>query len=1125
MFKKAKRLLKPSKKDDYGINLIFLAVDNNSEELLIYILAINNKSLSTTVSNRETLHRRLKQVGHFLENKLVIPCLLFSVLDSDNKLANRLCPLPYRLMDTNDLENLNDLHIYELQTINDHLLRGVIFKQLEKIIKANRVPDSQEIMDYITSIGTPEFKDKIELAIHNFSNNCTNIRNKLKRTNLNIAQYLYNYDHAFFAREVQVCNHTVTGNFADNLETLCYNSGIGEVTNVDNKTYIVNIGGPDTVEKSSNSLTSPKIESPIRVSSSEEENNHTLTITEVSEEPQTSPAIEERDKNRDNQLGSNSASENSEINVNKSHNQSDDEDPVNKNLDSMNHTKNKSDSVQPQTVQPELYPLNNHDINRIPTSSEVSADIQKHLGENPFFYQNKPNPRMYSTPPKDSCPDMVETTKLLSQTQLSEDSIVRLNKAADLGNPIEQDTRQILSFELDSSTPKTNEKSRVKFDSKNEYNYISDDRSSSLKKPNTEIYKLDQTTLPIKIPQPIIKQPKINTYTYKSNKELVATPCDKFQPQGVSTPYFKSDHIPKNEPIQENIHILCNDYSENNDRTDHINPAPCTHEKSHQGDECELCVREKIEFANKHHADYVRTSKTNSPKALNQTNNKTQYSNTHNKEINCISKEKIKTKKPKKQKKNKKYDSSSSSSSSDGHKKSNKNNNDKNKNRKSRKSDPSSEDSSDATVISDFDSRRYSNLSARSNENKLYKLRSTLKYPRLSKEAGLAPQSYFDRFCTTLQINLEKGALEDVPVIIITHLLAEMMLAEFAPQREIFKNKCAKAETLDEVRNAFAKALSESHILRERRFEEISSKPKDITWKTFASNLFQVFKNAFPHERRPLHSKLLILKFKSIIPSNLRRSYELAKVNTKETYPNLFEIAETLDQISSFQMLEGEDKSVFSINRESPKNIKDELVRDQNHIKLNDNTKNNNRIDIDEKSNSILRQNSKNNNNSNMGNNSFNNFNNRVGSFQDRFRNQNRQNLGYNDNNNPHPGNSQNRMSGYENYHNPHHQGNNNFRLNHSYPYRYGSYPFGLRNQQNGSFRQRSHNFNFPNERDNNIRSYQGYSGNHGNYRGFPGNRGNYRGYSSNQGNYRGHPVNNGGYDSVERKFNTKYRY
>ena len=1090
MLKKAKRLLKPSKKDDYGINLIFLAVDINSEELLLYILAINNRSLTTTVATRESAHKRLKQIGHYVNDKLVVPCILFSVLDSDNKLINKLCPLPYQLMDTSDLENLSDLHIYEIQTISDHLVRGVVFKQLEKIMKANKAPDQLEILEFITSVGTPAFKDKLENAIHNFSSNCAKMRTKLKRTNLNIAQYLYNFDHSYFTREVQLCDYTVTGNFAANLETLCYNSGLGEDTNLNNKTYIVNQDGHDTVSNNEDSIrSSSRINSPVRISSSEDEEQKTFEIHEVSEaeEIHTFPIIAQQEntsEKSESKKGETYELEPSNVNSNQ----------ANPQLSEMIRTDQKVVSTE-IVIQSENNPVEKREQERIPTSSQVSADIQKHLGPNPFIYPNQPLPRVPS-PEKNNCPSFVETSKLLENTQLSEDSIRRLNNAANLGNVNnELDTHQYLSsFDLDSQTPKNNEKSRVKFDSRNEYNYISDEKSTSLKKPIIYEPKLNLAELPTKIPQSIIKQPKIHYYTYKA-KDFVATPGDKFQPQGISTPFSKGDQTLKSEPKQEpenrqeNIHVLANDYSNNSNPDDYINPVKCVHGQPELND-CDQCVKEAIDFANQHHTDYVSQNIAQSSERNQNSTEKTENNSASAKNINCVTKGRPKYKKSKSSKNRK--SNTSSSSSSDEDKKSNKNKNKNSKNKKERKGSPSSEDSSsDSTIMSDFDSRRYSNLSSKSSDHKPYKLRSTLKYPRLSKEAGMAPQSYFDRFCTTLQINLEKGSLEDVPCIIITHLLAEMMLAEFAPQREIFKNKCAKAETLDEVRSAFAKALSESKILRERRFEEISSKPKDITWKTFASNLFQIFKNAFPHEKRPLHSKLLILKFKSIIPSNLRRSYELAKVNIKESCPNLFEIAETLDQINSFQVLEGEDKTVFTVNT---KISKVEPSCDQTQSKMVDNSKNTNNSDLAEKSNFNRQHNFKKSfNHEQRGLNHYNNVVSRDNQYQDRFRNQSRQNHNFYEQN--YPKNNQSRVGEPSGYQGSRFQNSGNFRPNNNQSYRYNNYPFGVRsNYQNFPFRHRSQNFS----------SQQ------------PNNNGNFRRYQGDNEYYN---------QPVERRFNTKYRY
>ena len=58
---KIPKFLSPSKKDKSSVpNVIYIAVEEVSEELLIYLAAINNKNLTTSIQNRDSLKQKDK---------------------------------------------------------------------------------------------------------------------------------------------------------------------------------------------------------------------------------------------------------------------------------------------------------------------------------------------------------------------------------------------------------------------------------------------------------------------------------------------------------------------------------------------------------------------------------------------------------------------------------------------------------------------------------------------------------------------------------------------------------------------------------------------------------------------------------------------------------------------------------------------------------------------------------------------------------------------------------------------------------------------------------------------------------------------------------------------------------
>ena len=900
------KFLSPTKKENPIPNVIYIAVEEVSEELLLYILAINNKSFSTSVQNRESLKRRIRQIAKYKNDKIVIPCLVFSIQD-EGKLINKLCPFSYSLDYPNKIEN-DDIHVYEYHTVRDHFERGILFKELDKMIKSKKEEHS-DLIEFVTEIGKPIFKDRIETQIEKFRESC-NLgkdslnRAPLKRSKADIVDFLYNYDSSQFNHCVSLCNYNPSNEFTPQMGTMVYHSTLEENQNNNEKTYVVNQNEPD------NTTDTREISSALIIPTSEEE-------TELIDNPPPEtnlPTIAYQETYQENQNGEGTRSEAELIENSQIEKLPDNEMTVpslNTHQNISDVSNNNTHNNPSESINPKNAPV---------TNSQLSEILRKTLGPNPFQkpsngQNNINNP---STDPDllkikgmfaNNCPEMHETERLLENTKLSDASIQRMRNAQRL--PPKNATMDLIDLTDEPSlNTKENEKSRVGFDSlQNQIKYIShEDKDSSLKKPKFGD-KSRTSKNPLKLPPSIVKRTK----TKSDHSKLVKTEgyndsSFQFNPNVNSTPYHGQKPV---APKVEESRILSNNYEYTTG--DAINPGTCSHGSEIQT-ECKTCIAELMKFANDHHNDFVSSRKI---KNENMAESKTVP-------INSVSK----NRKPKtrKARKDKHHKHSSSSSESDDEKPKKPKSPLKNKKQK-----PSSGESSDSEdSIPDFESTRYSNVSLNSGKLKGLKFRNTLKYPKLTREAALDPNKYFDRFITTLQINIDGGNLENCEAHIVAHILAEQMLDNFEAQEEIFTNLASTAKNLKEVRNAFRKALAESVILREKRFEDISEKPKDLTWKSFASNLYIIFKNAFPLEKDPLNSKLLILKFKSLINKDLRKSYELSKVAGKEDNQNLFEIAEVLDKIASFSILENEDKSVFSIQKGVTFNPK---VERENHSK------------------------------------------------------------------------------------------------------------------------------------------------------------------------------------------------
>ena len=930
--KKVGKLLSPFRKNKNDLpNLIFLALEETSEELILYVLAINNKNLSTKVSDRESLKRRLAQIAHQRSGKIIIPCLVFSV-KTGSEVVNKICPLPYSQLEHSDQIEKGNIKIYEYHTFIDHLKRGVKLKELEKTIKNPKNPAHKEIIDYITEVGDTNFKNKLEQTIDNFCEKNSLGRNskiRLKRSEKDICSYLYNYDSSFFNSIAKTCEYHPSGLFSQNVgTTMVYHSNIEESTNADDKTYLVQRTSSFSSEESESDQN--VLQSPMRVLTSSEESevseniepvpfSNAIALQEqtfsVGEGEESRTAIETLNHPNPLDLPNNHnvpimATTESQIDTN----------PHN-NIQEMSHNEQNMSLRENGKSQ-------NQDDQNAPTSPELSDVIYQHLGPTPFRRVNEKKGK--SKDVKDLFAKTSETEKLLAQTHLSNESIQRLNKAAKL-KPELNNTNELI--DLGDTIYPEGEKTKVNFDShQNEVRYFPNDQSSSLKKPKFGD-KSKTFKNPLKLPPSIVKKPKTKpVINSSSNARELINQTDltqntlAFQPELISTPHPKKDsktNLPEYEPT-----LLANNYTPV-EEFDCINPGSCFHGKKDQKC-CPLCIKEKIEFANKHHQDYVSNPYLNKTENISNnikmepdSTNKKLCNDTNNKQtknINTLTKT-FSESKNNTGKKNEESPSSSESSERN-HKKNKKS---KKRSRKSKKKKESTEEpSSDSdSSFSDFESKKYSNLSSSSKFGGC-KLKNTFKYPKLTREVGLDPDTYFTRFIDTLQINLGSSSVEDINnVMLAKHILSEQMVQEFGAQREIFLNLSGSATDIQSIRKSFLKSLSESVILREKRFEDISEKAKDIDWRSFASNLLQLFKHAYPEVKHPLTSDLLIMKLKGLIPKELRKSYELTKVGGNCEKQDVFQIAETLDRISSFSALEKEEKSVYSIDRlaisETPK--------------------------------------------------------------------------------------------------------------------------------------------------------------------------------------------------------------
>ena len=902
---KIPKFLTPNKKDKSSVpNVIYIAIEEVSEELLFYIAAINNRNLTTTIQNRESLKKRIKQIAKYKNDKIVIPCLAFSV-QNNGELINKLCPFPYDLDYPQKIEN-EDIHVYEYHTVRDHMARGIVFKELDKIMKSKR-NEHADLLEFITDIGKPLFKEKLEGQIEKFRNNCClgkNVLNRapLKRSQSDLVQFLYNYDSSVFNHVVQLCEYHPSNNFVSQMGTMVYHSTLEENQNTNDKTYIVN-----QEQDHSSSNETREISSPLAIPSSSEEDVSSAENPSKSVNPSNIP-LEPTVAYQETPLEEESRSAAEKID--NSHIEQLPLEPTAVQNISTDHIISEASKTFNEQNKPQDVPV---------TNSQLSEILLKTLGPNPFKVSKEQN-QIGNCPETDpeivklkkmfakSCSEQTETNKLLEKTQLSDASIQRMQNAAKL--PTNNETMNLIDLTPDplteetSFTHKENEKSKVGFDSlQNQIKYISTgDQSSSLKKPKfgdkNRIAKNQK--LPASIVKKGIKKPNFSNLikTENDNETL------PFTPHINSTPHHKQEST---SVKTEDSKLLSNNYEVTDG--DDINPGRCLHGCENQA-QCNKCIADLIKFANEHHNNFVSKDDI-------KTENIEQPPVHKNIPINTVSKNR-KSKSRNSKNRNRKSSSSSSEKSEDEKPRKPKGKSVKNKKRKS-----SSDESSDSDdSLPDFESSRYSNISKNSEKLKGLKFRNTLKYPKLTREAALDPNKYFDRFIATLQLNIDGGQLYDCPLHCVSHILAEQMLDNFEAQEEIFSNLADTARSLKDIRSAFRKALSESVILREKRFEDITEKPKDITWKSFASNLFQIFKNAFPLEKDPLNSKLLILKFKSLINKDLRKSYELSKVGGKNNDQNLFEIAEVLDKIASFSILETEEKSVFSIQKEvtfSPK--------------------------------------------------------------------------------------------------------------------------------------------------------------------------------------------------------------
>ena len=847
------------------INLASILVPECSEELLIYFLAVSNVNCTTTVKTRIGLKKQLVRKCTKQDGKYVIPIILFSTKGSTG-IVNKFFPIPY------DLARNNESSVYELTKIQGHLANSQAnFIQIENYL-SKRNSDA-EICRLLENVATAGYRNTMLDVLETFTKSNSP---KLLRANNDIIEFLYNYDSSLFDNKIEFKFNICKNSEIPLEKTIVYNFDNSNFQN--NLTY--------TVNSSKDNPSVSVISSAMAVSDTDSESdNQKESVLTIAQQDSDDVVEKEADKPRTSDKISLSNSVPFE----------------------SREQKGFSGSVEP---------IQNMSNQQLPNANEISELLKTNFGAAQYAKVNE----ILKAKPKNKT----------------------VGNSGNDSNDIEPISQPHNTIEMIGSfTPKPkNTPKNVQFDRQDQYRTISAHESSNTQRDsdlgrNLDFnsilktdYNQDGVTKPFKGQALNFETPKANSTPFQPPRQDLSNPgiadnakkeligCEVHQcsldGNGHCTDCVKANMqwanqnhetmVSNHQSASSSVHTFQGQDSYSKLPSPDISKEVGTigvNDNERQNFLSQLDSLKKQIQKLESGSLANRESASNSPSVNNSKSSKT-ASNTNRTSPNSrASNSRTSSKKGNKRNSS---DSSDSSESNNNYRRGVEGNNENGRN----------ESESD----NDFDSQRYNSIArSLSKARKGYKLKSFYKYPPLTKDCGLDPSAYFDRFLTSMEINLEKGEISDVPLVIVIHLLSEQMVENFKPQRELFKSKSKKAVNLSELKQAFVKALSESSLLREKRFEDIKKKPSDITWGEFASNVYQIFLSAFPKEPDPLRSRMLIQKFKSTMDKDLRRDFELVSMSTNGI-DTIFEAAEMADRLCSFSALNQENtKSIFNINR------------------------------------------------------------------------------------------------------------------------------------------------------------------------------------------------------------------
>ena len=866
LFKKIKG--RDNSQSEETINLASILVPECSEEVLIYFLAISNINCTTNVKTRIGLQRQLLRKCTKQDGKYVIPIVLFSTKNTEG-IVNKFFPIPY------DLASNNESCVYELPKIQGHLANNQAnFIQIENYLSKKN--SDKDICTLLENVATAGYRNTMIDVFETFAKNNSP---KLLRANNDIIEFLYNYDSKLFDNSV-----AVKFNPCKNLEiplekTIVYNFDNSNFQN--NLTYTVD----SNKENPSVSVISSALAVSDTDSDSDSQKETKLVIAQQdSEEIIIEPDDKDNPRSSDKIALSNSAP--FESRDQKGYSASDE--PI-QNMSNQQPPINTNELSE--LLRENFGATQYENVNKILKAGQSNRQVDV-SGYDPNNQPQTTRDMIAITPKPKNTPKNVQFDRNDQYRTISAHESSNLQRESEPGN-------------------NSNSGGNLDFHSILKTDYNQEGVSKHLKGQALEFHTPKANSTPFQSHKPNLSNPGIAD---NSKKELIGceshqcsldgngncTECLKANMQWanenhenmVSQTQSASSSVPTYQEQNSYSKLPSPDVSKEvgtiginaSDRNNFLNQLDSLKKQINR--------LESDNLANKRAA-------ANSQSDINTRHSRT--SNNSNQTSNISGANKSRTS----SKRSNRGNSSDSSGSSES-----------NNNNRSRGFEENRENRNESESDNDFDSQRYNSIArSLSKAKKGYKLKSFYKYPPLTKDCGLDPSAYFDRFLTSMEINLEKGEISDVPLVIVIHLLSEQMVENFKPQRELFKSKSKKSSNLSELKQAFVKALSESSLLREKRFEDIKKKPSDITWGEFASNVYQIFLSAFPKEPDPLRSRMLIQKFKSTMDKDLRRDFELVSMSTKGI-DTIFEAAEMADRLCSFSALNQENtKSIFNINR------------------------------------------------------------------------------------------------------------------------------------------------------------------------------------------------------------------